>query len=214
MNGRKAQDRFYLGLGACARHTGETGDAFRPYGSSDPLDRKNRFLRLPAAFVSARGKSSHTNVYGEVLWHGLFDASYTRPGDYLVTPAGTYFIASQASLLPVLCVRTNRTISVTRASIQVNPALNGYGGYNPNARLTLMERWPASLLGEGLSGTSRAGLPTDQAVQVWEVLLPSVAEIFLAPGDIVTDDLGRTAVIAGSELTDLGWRISAKMATT
>ena len=77
-----------------------------------------------------------------------------------------------------------------------------------------MERWPASLLGEGLSGTSRAGLPTDQAVQVWDVLLPSVADVFLAPGDIVTDDLGRTAVIAGSELTDLGWRISAKMATT
>jgi hypothetical protein len=36
----------------------------------------------------------------------------------------------------------------------------------------------------------------------------------LSPGDIITDDLGRTAVINSSELTNLGWRISAKMATT
>lgn len=214
MLGRKAQDRFYLGLGACARHTGELGDAFRPCGSSDPLDHKNRFLRLPLAFVPARGSGNHTNVYGEALWHGLFDASYTRPGDYLVASAGTYFIASQAPLLPVLCVRTNRTISFSRASIQTNPALNGYGGYTANARLTLMDKWPASVLGEGVSAGSPAGLPTDQAVPIWDVLLPSIADILLSPGDIVTDDLGRTAIIAGSELTDLGWRISAKMATT
>jgi hypothetical protein len=31
---------------------------------------------------------------------------------------------------------------------------------------------------------------------------------------MITDDIGRTAVIAGSELTNLGWRIIAKMATT
>jgi hypothetical protein len=36
----------------------------------------------------------------------------------------------------------------------------------------------------------------------------------LSPGDIVTDDLGRTATVAESELTNLGWRINARMATT
>ncbi|HBK05769.1 MAG TPA: hypothetical protein DDZ81_07865 [Acetobacteraceae bacterium] len=193
---------------------GELGDAFRPEGPSDPLDRKNRFLRLPTAFVPARGTGSHTNVYGEALWHGLFDASYTRPGDYLVVGAGTYFIASQAPLLPVLCVRTNRTISASRAGMQTNAALNGYGGYTPSARRMLMEKWPASVLGDGRSASSSAGLPTDQAAPIWDILLPSVAGVLLSPGDIVTDDLGRTAIIAGSELTNLGWRISAKMATT
>jgi hypothetical protein len=57
-------------------------------------------------------------------------------------------------------------------------------------------------------------LPTDQVVPYWNILLPAIARIVLSPGDLITDDLNRTAVIAGSELTDLGWRISAKMATT
>jgi hypothetical protein len=30
----------------------------------------------------------------------------------------------------------------------------------------------------------------------------------------LTDDLGRNAVVSAAELTDLGWRITAKQATT
>ena len=214
MYGRKPQDRFYFGLGACARHIGETGDAFRPDGPVGPLDHKNRFLRLPVAFVSATESARHTNVHGEMLWHAMFDASYTRPGDYLVVGDGTYFIASQAPLLPVLCVRTNRTVSISQASMHTSVALNGYGGYTPIAKRVLMANWPASVLGESHSGNSAAGLPTDQAVPFWRILLPLSEGVTLSPGDIVTDDLGRTAIIVGSELTNLGWRISAKMATT
>lgn len=213
MQGHKVRDRFYLGLGACARHVGELGDAFRPAKPSNPLDQKNRFLRLPVAFVPAKGNGSHTNVFGEVLWHGLFDASYTRPGDYLVANSGMYFIASQAPLLPILCVRANRTISVSRESIQTSAALNAYGGYTPSDTHILMEKWPASVLGEGHSGASPAGLPTDQAIPCWTIFLPSIVGIILSPGDVVSDDLGRMAIIASSEITNLGWRISAKMAT-
>jgi hypothetical protein len=214
MHGRKPQDRFYFGLGACARHIGETGDAFRPDGPINPLDWKNRFLRLPIAFVSAAGSGRHTNVHGEVLWHAMLDGSYTRPGDYLVVGGGTYFVASQAPLLPVLCVRTNRVVSVSQESIHTSAALNAYGGYTPSLKRMLAEKWPASVLGEGHLGTSRAGLPTDQAVPVWRVLLPAIEGVILSPGNIMTDDLGRTAIISGAELTDLGWRVSAKMATT
>jgi len=77
-----------------------------------------------------------------------------------------------------------------------------------------MEGWPASVLGENRSSAPETDLPTDQVVPYWNILLPAIARIVLSPGDLITDDLNRTAVIAGSELTDLGWRISAKMATT
>ena len=30
----------------------------------------------------------------------------------------------------------------------------------------------------------------------------------------MTDDIGRAAIISGAELTDLGWRLTAKQATT
>ena len=80
--------------------------------------------------------------------------------------------------------------------------------------MTLMEGWPSSVLGENRSSASTTDLPTDQAVPYWNILLPLGGNVILSPGDLITDDLDRTAVIAGSELTDLGWRLSAKMATT
>jgi hypothetical protein len=214
MNGRKLQDRLYLGLGLSARHVGQSADAFRPKGPLNPLDNQNRFLRLPATFVSAKGNEGRTNVYGEVLWHGIFDASYTRAGDFIVLGNQIYFVASQVPLLPVLCVKTNRVISIVRPNMQTSTAGNTYGGYTSGSSMMLMNEWPASVLGENRSSASVTDLPTDQAIPYWNILLPALAHIVLSPGDLVTDDLHRTAVVVGSELTDLGWRISAKMATT
>src|SRR4051812_24301641 len=124
MDSRKLQDRLSFGLGRSARHIGRTADAFRPDGPSDPLKRENRFLRLPAAFVPANGGLNTAATYGQPLWHGIFDSSYTRVGDYLVLEAETYFIASQAPLLPVLCVMANRTISITRPTLQTSTGVN------------------------------------------------------------------------------------------
>jgi hypothetical protein len=214
MNGRKLQDRLYLGLGLSARHVGRLADAFRPSGPFDPLDKQNRFLRLPATVVSTRGEYGHTNLFGNSLWYGVFDASYTRPGDYVVMESGTFFVASQTPLLPILCVKSNRTISIVQPKMQTTIANNSYGGYTSGSSITLMRGWPASVLGENRTSRSTADLPTDQVTPYWSVLVPSPAGVVLSPGDIITDDLGRTAVIAGTELTNLGWRISAKMATT
>jgi hypothetical protein len=38
--------------------------------------------------------------------------------------------------------------------------------------------------------------------------------VILHQSDLMTDDLGRNAVVATAELTDLGWRITVKQATT
>ncbi len=214
MNGSKLQDRLYLGLGMSARHVGQSADAFRPKGPFNPLDKQNRFLRLPATFVSAKGNGQRTNVYGDPLWHGIFDASYTRVGDYLILGSVKFFVASQDHLLPVLCVRANRIISIVRPNMQTSPAGNAYGGYTSGSSVTLMEGWPASVLGESRTSASEVDLPTDHVIPYWNILLPAIARVILSPGDLITDDLNRTAAIVGSELTDLGWRISAKMATT
>jgi hypothetical protein len=213
MDGRKLQDRIHFGLGRSARYVGQWADAFRPTGPLNPLETQNRFLRLPALFVSASGSGVRTNAFGEALWHGVFDASYTRAGDYIVLGSRIFFIASQEPLLPVLCVSANRTISVTRANAQGSAAANSYGGYTSGGSTILMEGWPASVLGEDRTSASAAALPINLGVPFWSVLVPSVAKIILSRGDLVVDDLGRMAVITGSELTNLGWRISAKLAT-
>ncbi len=203
-----------MGAGMSARHIGLSADAFRPNGPMNPVDKQNRFLRLRAAFLSAKGSEGRTNVYGDALWHGIFDGSYTRTGDYLVLETGIFFLASQAPLLPILCVKTNRIISIARPGMQTNTAKNAYGGYTSGSSITLMEAWPASVLGETRSSPSTTDLPTDQVIPYWNILLPAIDSVILSPGDLITDDLLRTAVISGAELTDLGWRIAAKMATT
>jgi hypothetical protein len=212
MNGRKLQDRVYFGLGRSARYVGQWADAFRPSGPINPLDGQNRYLRLPAVFVSTRGGEGRTNAFGEALWHGVFDASYTRAGDYIVVGSSIFFIASQEPLLPVLCVRANRTITVTRANAQGTAAANTYGGYTSGASTILMEGWPASVLGDDRTSASAAALPISLGVPFWSVLVPSIANVILSRGDLIVDDLGRMAVITGSELTELGWRINAKLA--
>jgi hypothetical protein len=214
MDGEKLQDRLYLGLGLSARHVGRSADAYRPAGPFDPLNKQNRFLRLPAVFVPPKGGSGTTNGYGQPLWHGVFDASYTRAGDYLALGTEIFFIASQAPLLPVLCVLANRTISISRPSIQTAWGTNPYGGFTADSSSALMSLWPASVLGEDRSSSVATGLPTDQTIPYWNILVPAPSGVILTPGDLITDDLGRSAFIAGSELTDLGWRITAKMATT
>nr|WP_294546322.1 hypothetical protein [uncultured Rhodopila sp.] len=214
MDSHKLQDRLYFGLGLSARHIGQTANAFRPAGAFEPLKKENRFLRLPAAFVPATGGLETTNTYGQPFWHGVFDASYTRPGDYIVLGSSTYFIASQEPLLPVLCVMANRTISIARPTVQTATGTNPYGGFTPNGFSALMGLWPASVLGEGKFSTTSVNLPTDQAIPYWNILVPAPAGVLLLPGDMITDDIGRSAVIAGSELTSLGWRLIAKMATT
>jgi hypothetical protein len=214
MDARRLQDRLYYGLGMSARHIGRTADAYRPVGPFDPLAKQNRFLRLPAAFVPAKSGTETTNAYGQPLWHGIFDASYTRAGDYRLLENEIFFIASQAPLLPVLCVIANRTISVSRPTVQTATGTNPYGGFTADTSFDVLNLWPASVLGVDGSSSMATGLPTEQASPNWNILLPAPADILLSPGDRITDDFGRNAVISAAELSGLGWRITAKMTTT
>jgi hypothetical protein len=214
MDSQRLQDRLYYGLGIAAHRTGDSTDAFRPNGPINPIGESNRFLRLAASFLPMDGGAARANGYGAALWQGIFDAAYTRPGDYLVQQQRTFFIAAQQPLLPVLCIQTNRTISVLRPNQQTAPASNPYGGYTDNQAATLMGGWPASVIGVNGKGEPAAGLPTDQIIPLLAILMPAAQFVSLAPGDLISDDLGRTAVITGSELSGLGWRLTAKLATT
>ncbi len=214
MDSIRLQDRLYYGLGVAARRTGIATDAFRPDGSLTPLAEYNRFLRLHATFLPMDGGVNRANAYGAALWQGIFDASYTRPGDYLVQKQRTFFIAAQQELLPVLCIQANRIIGISRPGIQTGIAIKSYGGYVDNSVSMLMEGWPANVVGVNGRGQPTAGLPTDLIIPCLAILMPAPVGVVLSPGDLISDDLGRSSVITGTELSDLGWRITAKLATT
>ena len=125
VNGRKLQDRLYLGLGISARLVGQFADAFRPAGVDNPLSSQNRFLRLPATFISSGGDESRTNSYGNALWQGIFDASYTRVSDYLVTSTGTFFVVVSGPFITDL-MRSNEQNDLHHAPQYANKHCEQY----------------------------------------------------------------------------------------
>ena len=214
MHPTELQDRIHKALNAAARAVGADTDAYRPTGISEPLAPVNRYLRLRAAFTAMDGRFAHPNRYGDALWYGLFDAAYTQPGDYLVQDASVWFIAAQQRLLPVLCVQTNRVVSFWRPAAPSSTGVNDYGGVTTATNSPLLTDWPASVLGASGQGRPDTGLPSDSSIPYWTVLVPAFPGVILHPSDLMTDDIGRSAVVAAAELTDLGWRIIAKQATT
>jgi hypothetical protein len=214
MDSARLEDRIRWGLNVAARATGTTTSAYRPRGAENPLAAQNRFLRLPAAFSGLDGRFARPNGYGNALWYGIFDAAYTCTGDYLVQHDATWFIAAQHKLLPVLCVQTNRLISFTRPAAQTSTGVNTYGGVTAANVTPLMTNWPASVLSASREGRPLANLPNDTSVSLWTVMVPACLGIVLQTGDLMSDDLGRNGVVATTELTDLGWRLSIRQATT
>ncbi len=202
------------GMNIAARTIGAITHLYRPRSVDNPLHPTNRILRMHAAFMPRRGTIITGNGYGEALWRGLFDAAYTQAGDYLVQPDRTLFIASQQGLTEPLCVQTNRAITISRAAPPGTLGAVPYGGMIAGNSMVLLENWPASVLGISHNGRPTAGLPNDVSAAFWTVLMPAWDGIRLQTGDLYTDDLGRSAIIVSSELTDMGWRLTAKQATT
>jgi len=214
MNADRLADRIRWGLNVAARSTGTMTSAYRPRGSEYPLAPENRFLRLQAAFSGIDGKFSRQNAYGNALWRGIFDAAYTQPGDYLVQDDAVWFIAAQGKLLPALCVRINRTVSFSRPTARTTPGVHSYGGVTAASVSPVMIGWPASVLAATREPRPLGDLPSDTSVSLWTVLLPACPGVTINAADLMSDDLGRSGVVATTELTDLGWRLAVRQATT
>ena len=108
-----------------------------------------------------------------------------------------WFIASQEPMLPVLCVRSNRVVSFARAAAPITTGVNNYGGVTATTTTTLLTEWPASVLGASGGGHPEAELPSDSTVPYWTVLLPAFPGVTILPADLMSDDLGRNAVVFG-----------------
>lgn len=147
------------------------------------------------------------------MFEGVFDSAYTRPGDYLVGAQFTYFVASRMPLEPVVCRRATRVVDFARSPGQAGGGLGSYGGLVRAATLRLLVGWPASVIDAG-EGLDRAGLPADAGVAGWSVLLPPTPLVLLAPGDLMLDDLGRAGIVSAAELSDHGWKLAVRQAST
>ena len=201
MDARTLQDRISKGMGVAARRAGCPFGLYRTGGIVQPVSPDNRIMELPAAFTP-NGKRSA--AYGQSLWIGTFDSSYTQPGDYLVSASSTYFVASQLPGLDVQCVLTNRTVSIVRPM----PAMQGgYSGFFSTPGEVVITAWPACLLESG--GDAGGGRVGETRFGGWTLLLPCLpASPQIA--DVVSDDLGGAYVVGSAEQSVLGWRLAVR----
>jgi hypothetical protein len=216
MDGLTLQDRIYRGYGKAAVCIGIDCDLFRPVGPFLPLAPENRIMRLPVAFLPVGGRVKRPVPQTDPYWEGVFDAAYAEPGDILRrrTDAAIFFVAAKQALLPVLCVRALRTITINRPSTANAAGLNLYGGTVAAFDTTLAVDWPASVEITAGTGIATAGIQSELTPGAWEVLLPASLKLQLQIGDILTDDEGRIGVISVAETTDLGTRLTVKQAST
>jgi hypothetical protein len=207
----RIDDMIQRGRGRAAIAVGEWHDLHRPKTPVSPLQGGSTIMRMQALFTPSEGRAAS---YGHPLFEGAFDAAYTQPGDYLVGPTYTWFIASQAPLLPVVCVKATRTVNVGRPGVTDGVGLGTYGGLQRQLATPVLQNWPASVVSHGF-GMDRVDLPGDAKLGGWIVLLPVLpCNVMLRTGDLVTDDLGRAGVVSWAELSDLGWRLFVRQAAT
>ena len=204
------RDRVYWGLNRAAMVLGRATDAYRPHTARDPLSPDNRYLRLHASFSRSDGDFNQPVIYGMSTWRGYFDGAYTKPGDYLVQGADIWFIAGQSALQPLLCVKTNRLVSINR---RPQPAIASSITTTPATQIEVAVHWPVSLIGVQTKGLPSTGLPGDTAVPFVTMLIPTIPGATIRGADIVSDDQGSSYVVLASEQTDLGCRVNLREVT-
>jgi hypothetical protein len=211
---QQLNDRVWRGLGAAARAIGDQVDAFRPTDGGDPLRPSNRFLRLPASFTAPSVGRAAVSRHGDIGWEGVFDAAYTRAGDYLVCNDGqVWFVAAQPSMEPALCVRARRRLSFSRPSGPVVAGANLYGGVVRSTAAQVLLKWPAAMAIAGITGSGALATSNGIPQGTWSILLPPLNWLGLLAGDTMSDDLGRAGVVESAEYTELGWRLQVRQAT-
>jgi hypothetical protein len=204
MDGQTLQNLITKGMGVAGRMLGSPFVVYRPRGINAPLSSQNRVIELSAAFSAEGSGLPRAPDYGQALWWGTYDASYTRAGDYLVGCDKTYFVAAQAVGLPVQCILTNRMITIVRP---LAAGQGGYSGFFASPGEMIIGDWPASVLESG--NHSPALRPGETRLANWELLLPALPTS-LQVADVVTDDLGVSYVVGLAEQSTLGWRVALR----
>jgi hypothetical protein len=197
-------DRFHdlmsRGLGNAARAIGDTYDVFRPRAAFNPLASENIVMRLPVSL--SWGSSGLRMPRGfERAIRASFDAVASQVGDYLRGPRGVLFVAALPPLRQPVCILTNASVDVLRASGSLSAGLNAYGGVTEPSLSLVLGDWPVQIVS---AGSNRSGaLPADGGQTSWSVVMP-VTPVQVLPSDLLQDSAGRRYVVKTIETTEVG----------
>ena len=207
------QARVDRGYAKAASVLGAPYQQYRAVGPDNPtvtpLASLNVWITTDAAL-----KGGMPMTFGKPQCFAAIERDNLQVGDYLIGQLGTFFVTSVDYPSPVALIYCNRTVSIARAQDALQPGANTqrFGTAIQTAQ-PFMTGWPAALtqLGGGSKMTSTGmNLPTDAKAPGVAILLP-VSAPQIRFNDLVTDDLGQSAMVASAELSPLGWRLTGEM---
>jgi len=226
------QQKINKGFAKAATVLGDEYQWYRPSGVNIPVSITNYMGVTKAQFAQDKGLTftAPADFTTADRWYAFTQVdALLEPGDYLVGQQGTYFITDIERFVSIHAVWTNRVINLGRLSSTLTPGANGgYSGADISNPTPILTQWPVSLRVPGNSGRARdpkMGLPTDALTQFYLIILPpsatqqiinaglgiSAEAAILKWNDLITDDLGRTYVVNGIEITPLGTRLVVEM---
>ena len=198
------------GLGQAARRLGETVTQYRPYSPLAPLDPSAVISVFKGAFdAEPTLQMSAPVVVGKSLFYLLADATNLQIGDYLVSAANSFFVASMEDLRAPIVLRTNAVLTLVRPSVGLLAGLNPPGGDSSAVEITVLAGWPASVLTAGRGERGDVNLPGDVRMGSWQILLPQTLGVDIRGSDILVDQTGLRHIVMSAEQSPMGWRIEA-----
>jgi len=224
MDGTKIQQKIYYGYAKAATKLGADFNLYRSAVPTNPIADGNLIGALKAS-TNQEWSYMRANKYNNAVWQILIDAQRknlplaAKVGDYIVgipntkgyiDDNSTYFIIAEQFLMTILAVKCNATLNVIRPSQTTGAGYQGYVGYTTASSETIMTGMPASVLSQARSTNAPTKLPTDTTEPVWKVLMPNLGNVIIRVDDIMIDEFDQEYVVMDNEITELGWRITAK----
>ena len=219
MTGSTVQQYVNAGYAKAASKIGNTYSQYRPSSATGAaISSANLVTSTLAAYFDPQVNfpANNPRQYGKAALKAVIDPTAVQPGDYLVGPERTYFVASIQDLMPVLVVYTNETVSIERSASNANVGSLPYGGERPSLMTPVLGVWPASVLLKSKKEKNPTGLGSDVPQTEMEILLPYASGVspVIEPADLLTLSTGIRYAIDNVELTDLGYRLRASMVIT
>jgi hypothetical protein len=237
-NQASIQASIWRGYARAAAKLGAPYQFYRPHAGNFP---GNRTVCIPVSLNAEDMKYGKPRGYAKATFYLLADGTHIRVGDYCLSqsqasltidvpwedrfggvigesmavdfppPPEMFFIAAMQPLLPILTVLCNRTVSIGRVTAPAGITAPSYGGMTRDNATPYVKGIPCSII-QGTKGEKgQVNLPGDTRAPWWTILMPaSVGSVKY--GDLIIDDLGTRYVVSSSELTALGYRITAMMA--
>lgn len=200
--------RINHGNAQAAKRLGTIASHYRAASAFSPL-KAGPLQLLSASFTTDYGYMRAAR-FGQAARIGIFDAAEFEVGDVLVSSEGTFYVAAMPLLQPILCVKAERLVTFRRTVLVSNNAvMQDYGGTQAASEQIIMLDWPASILLSRIGEHSPIKLPGETRGAWHLIQMPAFRDLHVHAGDFATDDNGQRYVITGTELTDMGWRLTA-----